>query len=352
MFFITVICAILHILFVLSESAAEFYTLNVAPFFRLPLSFISSVFPFSIGESLILITLVIVAFFVLSLIITLLFKRKTNWRVYLKILAAFLIFVIVTFVLTFDSSYRRMGIDESIGLEKVEMNAENVASALDKIIVEVSLLEEIIPHSPAKPTSYALPFFDLAKKVNEAADVAAKKYPYLQKHGFPAKPVAASTPLAYTGISGIYTFFTGESNINTVFAPYSIPFTMAHEYSHQRGVGPESEAEFSALLICLESDDPYVRYSAYSQAAITLSNLLFEYDTDLFYDALSRFPEILFYDIVSSSKSYKEYSKTVLDEIASTINDKYLKANSDKGIISYSLSAELYCAYFLQEVYK
>lgn len=352
LFAVLVICGILHTLFIVSESTAEFYTMHIAPFFRLPLSFISSLLPFSLGESFILILAVIGLFFTVSSLITLFFKKKTHWHIYFKILIYSVIFLIVTFVLTFDSSYRRRSIDENIGLQKVEMNAENVAFALDLILEEVSLLEESISYFPTRSTSFEMSFSDLAKKVNEAADISAKKYSFLQKHGFPAKPVAFSLPLAYTGISGVYTFFTGESNINTVFAPYSIPFTMAHEYSHQRGVGPENETEFSAFLICLESDDPYIRYSAYSQAAITLSNLLFEYDKDLFYESISRFPEFLFYDIVNSSRAYEEYSKTSFDEVASAINNTYLKANSDKGVVSYSLSSELYCAYFLQEVYE
>ncbi len=326
--------------------------MRIAPFFRLPLSFLSSLLPFSVGESFILISAVIGVFFIVSSIVTLTFRKKTHWRIYFKIIICFVIFIVITFVLTFDASYRRCSIDENLGLQKVEMNAENVAFALDRVLEEVSVLEDSIPYFPTRSTSYEISFSDLAKKVNVAADLASKKYSFLQRYGFPAKSIAFSLPLAYTGISGIYTFFTGESNINTVFAPYSIPFTMAHEYSHQRGIGPENEAEFSAFLICLESDDPYIRYSAYSQAAITLSNLLFEYDKDLFYECFARFPEFLFYDILNSSKSYEEYSKTALDEVASTINDKYLKANSDKGVVSYSLSAELYCSYFLQEVYK
>lgn len=351
LFAVILICGILHTLFITSENFAELYTLKIAPFFRIPLSFISSLVPFSLGESFILILSVIGVFFIVSALITLLFKKKTHWRIYLRILVYSVVFITVTFVLTFDSSYRRHSIDENIGLQMVEMNAESVASALGRVIEEAYLLEETISYHPTESTNYNMSFSDLAKKVNEAADTAAKKYSYLQRHGFPAKPVAFSLPLAYTGISGVYTFFTGESNVNTVFASYSIPFTIAHEYSHQRGIGPENEAEFSAFLICLESDDPYIRYSAYSQAAITLSNLLFEYDKDLFYESLSRFPEFLFYDIVNSSKSYEEYSKTSLDEVASAINDTYLKANSDKGVVSYSLSAELYCAY-LQEVYE
>ena len=351
LFAILFLCGILHVIFIKSESVSELYTLRIAPFFRLPLSFLSSLLPFSLGESFILIFAVIVICLISSLI-AVLFKRKTHWRIYLKILLSFVFFAVVTFVLTFDSSYRRHSIDENIGLQRVEMNAENVSLALDRVLEETALLGESIHYRPTRSTNHNMSFSKLAKKVNDAADVASKKYSYLQKHGFPAKPVAFSLPLAYTGISGVYTFFTGESNINTVFAPYSIPFTMAHEYSHQRGVGPENEAEFSAFLICLESDDPYIRYSAYSQAAITLSNLLFEYDKDLFYDALARFPEFLFYDIVNSSRAYEEYSKTSFDEVASAINDTYLKANSDKGVISYSLSAELYCSYFLQEVYE
>ena len=348
-----ILACILRRLFDLSEGFSEFYTLKIAPVFRVPLTLISSVFPFSLFESFVLILVLISIALLLSLFRYLIFRiiKKKGvfyFKTYFLILIFSLSYLVFTFVFSFDSCYSRKSIDEVIGLEKVEMNADNVFLALNNTLREISLLEEKVPHEYLAPTSLKKSFHELGVAIDEAADKAAEKYGFLQKHGAPAKPIAFSTPLSYTGISGIYGFFTGEANVNTNFADYTLPFTIAHEYSHQRGVGPENEAEFSALLICLESDDPYIRYSAYAQVAITLSNLLFEYDEELFYDALARYPNYFFNDVYFSAEAFERYSETIADEIASAINNTYLLSNGDEGVISYSLSAELYTAFMLK----
>ena len=328
-------------LFYTSEDFSELYVLYVAPFFRLPLTFLSSLFPFSLFESAVGIAIILAPFFVWAV-----FKKRYRTKV-LKTLLIFFIFVFLAFVFVFEASYYRKPIDETVGLKKAEMSADTVASSLRKVLREADELD--IHFTPSEPTSLPMSFGELSRELDRAAEKVAEKYGYLQKIGGRAKPLAFGELLAYTGISGLYSFFTGEANINTAFADYSLPFTVAHELSHLRGVGHENEAEFSALLICLESDEPYIRYSAYSQAAITLSNLLYEYDEKLFYEVLDEYPTVLFSDVYFSSKSYEKYSSTPIDEISSAINDTYLKLNGDEGVVSYSLAAELYVAYFYEE---
>lgn len=335
------------------ESFSEFYTLNVAPFFRVPLSFISSLFPFSLGESAVLILVILAVTLVLSgikLLIIRIFKLKITSRftVYLNILFFSLCFIYFIYSFGFQSSYTRTPIHKTIELETLDMTEENIADALDEVIEEMNLLIPQLQLADDGSTYSDMSFDEMSEEVLTAAKKASYKYPVYQKHPFKAKQIAFSEPLAYTRISGIYSFFTGESNINTAYFGYAIPFTIAHEYSHQMGVGSEKEAEFSALLICLESDDPYVRYSAYSQVAITLGNLLFSVDDTAFYRAFSKFPNCFITDMYLSSRDTQKYTETVADEIATAVNDTYLSLSGDGGVISYSLSAQLYVAYFLR----
>ena len=134
------------------------------------------------------------------------------------------------------------------------MSAENVVLALDNVTDELNSLADSIEFTQGQSTNHGYSFNQLSKKVRNAARKASMKYPIFQKGVFTAKAIAFSEPMAYTGISGVYGFFTGEANINTSFSDYSMPFTIAHEYSHQMGIGSEKEAEFAALLICMESD--------------------------------------------------------------------------------------------------
>ncbi|MBR6632952.1 MAG: DUF3810 domain-containing protein [Clostridia bacterium] len=340
----------LGVAFKASVDFSEFYTVRISPIFRVPLSMISSLLPFSLAEALVVILaflLVVTALSGLKMGILRLLKKDavSHFSIYLKIVLYSVAFIWFTYAFAFESSYSRKPVNEALGFELVEMNTSNVSEALDKVTEELVKTAEELENT----SRLELTFNQIADEVLKGAKKASEKHPIYQGIPFRAKPLAFSKPLAYTGISGIYSFFTGEANINTAFSDYSIPFTVAHEYSHQLGIGSEKEAEFSALLICLESDNPYVRYSAYSQVAITLSNILFELDEEAFYNAFRQFPHRLVTDIYLSSQRYQKYSETVADEIAEAINDTYLSLSGDEGVISYSLSSQLYVAYFLKE---
>ena len=89
-------------------------------------------------------------------------------------------------------------------------------------------------------------------------------------------------------ISGIYSFFTGEANVNVEYPDYCLPFTAAHELSHQRGICRENEANFVAFLVCIGSEDDYIRYSGYLNVYEYLASALYRADKELYKSALER----------------------------------------------------------------
>ena len=68
------------------------------------------------------------------------------------------------------------------------------------------------------------------------------------------------------GLSGFYMPFTGEPNFNDAQPDFDLPYVIAHEKAHQRGFAREDEANFIAFLVCVNSTDPYLRYSGYLNA--------------------------------------------------------------------------------------
>lgn len=87
------------------------------------------------------------------------------------------------------------------------------------------------------------------------------------------KPAYFSGLLTRLGISGVYFPFTGEPHYNAEVPDFQMPFSVAHEMAHQRGVARESEANFVAYLVCVNSRDPFVRYSGYRNGLGVLSEL-------------------------------------------------------------------------------
>jgi hypothetical protein len=92
---------------------------------------------------------------------------------------------------------------------------------------------------------------------------------YLSKNGFFAhgklrgRQIRPQGFLFGFGISGIYMPFIGESNIDDGLHPLEKPFAMAHEMAHGYGWTEEATANFIAYLACINSTDPYTRYSGF-----------------------------------------------------------------------------------------
>ena len=181
------------------------------------------------------------------------------------------------------------------------------------------------------------------------AKKAADKYPFIAKLSSNLKYVMLSEPMSYTHITGVYTFFTGESNININFPDYTIPFTAAHELSHQRGIARENEANFCAFLICMESDDPYIRYSAYVNMYEYFSSPLYSASSELYYDLSAKIDNRIKQEMRAFNEFFDKYEKNVAANVSSTINNTYLQIQGQEaGSKSYGLVVDLAVAYLLR----
>ncbi len=348
-----VISGILEISFRISPSFSEFYSITISPFLRLlyvPLSLI----PFAVSETLILTALLMfLSWVVLALIKPFFIFWKKDFPIKLKSL--FFIFlktgiiVFFLFTATFSSSYHRQSLSQTMGLEIISPTRENLILATEKISEKLNEISSEIPYTHGTMSSYGTDFKTLSKEIKKAALKTSEKHTFLKPSGSLAKPIALSSPMTYTHIAGIYTFFTGEPCVNTNYAEYTIPFTMAHEYAHQCGIGREDAADFTAYLICENSTNSYVKYSALAETFIILSNELYILDPDAYYNVLDTLPPVLFNDFMLESSEYSKYSDSVVGEVASNVNDVYLKANGvESGVNSYKESVVLLVSYLNQ----
>ena len=187
---------------------------------------------------------------------------------------------------------------------------------------------------------------ELNDKMNHAYAKASEKYSFIQSMFSNVKSVALSELLSYTHITGVYTYYTGEANINYVFPDYTIPFTMAHEMAHQRGIARENEANFIAFLVCLESDDTYIRYSAYLNMYEYVANALYRADKELYSTVVSQKNAAISAEHTAYSEFFAKYRNSVASEVADSVNDAYLKEQGQQaGTQSYGLVVDLAVAY-------
>ncbi len=85
------------------------------------------------------------------------------------------------------------------------------------------------------------------------------------------KPTIFKYVMSFTGILGYYNPFTAEAQYNSELPSTFIPFTTAHESSHQLGFAREQEANFVGYLIGVNSGNTDLKYST---EYFTLKSLL------------------------------------------------------------------------------
>ena len=152
--------------------------------------------------------------------------------------------------------------------------------------------------------------------------------------------------MSYTHITGVYTFFTGEANLNTNFPDYTLPFTAAHELAHQRGFAREDEANFIAFLVCISSDDDYVRYSGYLNLYEYLAGPLSRANKDYYSAIYYSVPENTILEMRAYSKFFDKYRENIAEKVSESVNNSFLTINGTEGTKSYGMVVDLAVAFY------
>jgi hypothetical protein len=145
---------------------------------------------------------------------------------------------------------------------------------------------------------------------------------------WPPKFLLMPQLLDYTLTSGIFGPFFHEAHLNSHLLPVETPFVLAHEKAHGRGFARESEASFIAALVCLQSQDTAIQYSAYFSL---LGRFKSRYRQYADYDSLKQLvrPEI----VADAEAVWRRIEKYMgpLAEMSQKGYDFYLRANQVEG---------------------
>lgn len=346
MLILAFISAIIKIAAVISTPFAEFFNRYVSSVFRAVFAHITSLFPFSVAETLILCMIpVAVIFFIYSVKVSA--NNNTLTKQIFRVVMV-ICFIFSTFVLNYSTGYNTRPLDERMGLEVSTPTEDELYSACAMAAVELYDLEESIYVSESGSTKMPYSFSEMTDKLNEAYDALYEKYDFISPLHTGVKQIALSRPLTYTHMSGFYTFFTGEANVNMNYPDYVIVYTTAHEMAHQRGIAREDEANYIAFLACIESADEYIRYCGYANILEYLSSALakvnYERYSSQVYDF---FPKITKNELAAYARAFEPYSDNIAADISSAANDTYLKSQGvSEGEESYGLVVDLASAYF------
>ncbi len=338
--------AIMYLTFLLSPSFSDFFNRYPAAFLRAVIAYITGVAPFSVAETALMLVPIIIIAVLVKIVKAARGELRDTFRMLVSMFAVLCIFF-TSFSLLFASGYRGTTLDKKLGLERKAVSATDLDKTAHVLLGELRELTPQVTFAPNGSSAMPYSIFGMNDKLQDAYKKAAKKYDFLPSFRSRVKPIILSEPMTYTHISGIYTFFTGESNINTNFPDYTLPYTAAHELAHQRGIAREDEANFVAFLVCIESDDVYIRYSGYMNLFEYVLSALYEADSKAYNALVGEMGNALIGEIVAYNKFFDKYRDNIVADVSGSMNDNYLQSQGQAaGSRSYGMVVDLAVAYY------
>ena len=336
-----------------SPKVADFFTDNVSFAMRFILTSLTSYIPFSVAELLLYISVPAAIYLSARFIYRIASSKNEKIITALKGLTrciAFLCGLIFIFNFTFSVCYSATPINEKMGFDRRLIKPDDLAAAMEILITQANKTARNIEYAYITGST-AMPYNinELNIKLNEAYTDLLNRHNITKQIKARVKPVILSVQMSKMHITGIYSPFTGEANVNVDFPDFNLPFTAAHEMSHLMGIAREDEANFTAFLVCLYSDDNYIRYSGLVNIIRYLQNPLYQADEDKYFELMDYLNPIIIREMTAYREFFNKYRDTQISQIASTVNDTYLKVQrQEAGEKSYGLVVDLATIYILE----
>ena len=339
---------------------SDWYVDNVFVIISNVVSFITDIFPFSIGEFMIMAGII---FLVLIIVVTLLlpFLRK-KWKTFYRFIYPFFAWVLVSISLVMTCNcfvlYHTSTIEETMfGGYKEEYSYEKLVIVYEHVVNELNELSEKMVRDEK---GYILYEEDIMKVAENAMQSLGKRYKRLGGYYPDAKGILFSDFMSQNYMSGVYFPFSMEANYNTTMYIANNPAVICHEYAHLKGYIYEDEANFIGYIACIESDDLFFQYSGYLSVLYYIESDLFGNleligDDELVYRAMCVTAKDIVYrdNMFLTEESWKEVEDDsildteIVDEISDAFTDATLKINGvEDGMASYTRVVKLLLRYY------
>lgn len=253
---------IILLLLRLSSDVCEWWSRSISRAYYYLVAPISKYFPFSLTEVFLICAIIGVIIWLILVIRhlhRLSFRGSSHlWINILTIITAFLI----SYVGTAGMNYNRYPVD--------------IPLYEDEPIEDGQLLYDIVKyyHDEYNACATQLGFNSETGEVNNPYSIEQlnvileDEYAKLDSKYF-TKYTTKVKPMYLLGwlyrefqITGFSFSPLSEASVNTLCTNSELPFSMAHELAHSKGVMREDDANLVAAYICLSSSDAYLKYSA------------------------------------------------------------------------------------------
>lgn len=343
---------------------SDWYIEHIFPIWINTYGRFTSIFPFSVGEILLIIGIVLIIVSVVVLLVYIATKvrnkicKKVNFHIkffgnYFRFLYWTISIVSLVMVLNCFVLYHATTFSVKYQISEEKHTLEEITILRNYVVAELNRLATTADRDENQELIYKGDMLQEAK--NSMRDLG-KTYPALSGFYVTPKWIINSDFLSQQSIMGYYFPFSMEANLNKKMYIINKPATLCHELAHTKGFIYENEANFIGYLACINSDNDFFRYSGY----MSVLNYL---DRD-FYKALGenielykQYPlvseQVKADDIFLTKKAWEDVEKKAVlsTETVENATDHFLTSNLtmngvEEGIASYGEVVDLLLDYY------
>ena len=322
------------------EIVETYYSQGIYPYWS---AFFRSIFgwlPFSMGDLLYGILILIGCYYVFS-------KRNVlfkEWKVLLRDTVMVLAVLYFSFHISWGLNYYREPVSKTLELDE-KYSTEDLLQVTELLIEHTNNLQYRISGDSTSIVSIPYSQNEIFEKTITAYDNLARDYPEFRYYKPSIKRSLFSLMLTYMGYGGYLNPFTHESQVNRKIPMVRFPVVCAHEIGHQLGYSAENEVNFIGFLVMASDKDPLLQYAAYSYALSHCLREINKREPDRYKELYQGINEGVLKNYQELKDFWTAYDNP-LEPLFKSMFSTFLKANSQKaGIKSYNLVVSLIVAY-------
>lgn len=323
----------------------QYYTNGLYTVFLAILTPITNLFPFSLGDILYGIVVVLLILKTITIL-----KQQQSKLSKLKHLGLFALNIALVFYLSFSlfwglNNYKtpiHSSLDLTMGYEK-----EELVNLTNRIIATANQQQLQLTNDSLKAVKTTRSKDDILADTSQGIKDLGKETNWFSYKGETVKKSIYSLPLTYMGFSGYLNPFTLEAQINDKVPALTLIVTSSHEMAHQLGYAKESEANFIGFLASQKQKELIYQYAANIYALrYCINTLAKEEESEIVLEQIINSLNPGVYQNLIENKEFWDNYKTITDSIFKFIYSNFLKINNQKeGIQSYNRFVDLLIQY-------
>jgi len=324
------------------EFIEQYYSNRLYLYISKFLRFIFGWLPFSMGDILYILLIIIILRNIYSSIKT----KKINFKNTFYKTGAFLSILFFLFNFNWALNYLRQPITKILNFKKTEYDSNELIAFTKKLILKSNEIHYSITKSDTILIENSL----TKRQIRALSPLAYKqlelKYSQFKFENTSIKNSLFSVPLTYMGFAGYINPITNEAQVNSLIPKNSYPATVCHEIAHQVGIGPESEANFVGYLAAINSENAYYNYAGYLMATRYCLGEIYRTKPEQFDILVASLNKGIRKDLKNNQEFWKLYQNWS-EKYFKFFYDSFLKANKQKdGIKGYNKMVSLLINYY------